>query len=140
MANLTAHSFFGMKVTNMCQDPNIQCGIAVLVAVKEYDSRSPNRAIAEQLPAVCCASITSCVCSDSEAMERLAETCSLVCHPALLDIWREQGQSWGPVWSGALFGAGWWFWVDAVACSPAKIPFVQVSVFLADNCHMECWL
>lgn len=24
-----------------------------------------------------------------------------------------------------LFGAGWWFWVDAVACSSVKIPFAQ---------------
>lgn len=29
--------------------------------------------------------------------------------------------------SGALFGAGWWFWVDAVACSSQKIPFTQVG-------------
>lgn len=27
--------------------------------------------------------------------------------------------------SGALFGAGWWFWVDACAASSTKIPFVQ---------------
>jgi hypothetical protein len=28
--------------------------------------------------------------------------------------------------SGALFGAGWWFWVDAVACNTQSVPFDQV--------------
>lgn len=30
--------------------------------------------------------------------------------------------------SGALFGAAWWFWVDAVSTSANKIPFIQVSI------------
>ena len=32
---------------------------------------------------------------------------------------------YGPVASGALFGAGWWFWVDAVCTSRLNIPFYQ---------------
>jgi hypothetical protein len=36
--------------------------------------------------------------------------------------------------SGALFGAGWWFWVDAVSCSGAQIPFPQVGA-AAPACH-----
>ncbi|KMZ76404.1 putative Transmembrane protein 50a [Zostera marina] len=31
----------------------------------------------------------------------------------------------GPGISGAVFGAGWWFWVDAVVCSFVKVPFVH---------------
>lgn len=31
----------------------------------------------------------------------------------------------GPGVAGAVFGAGWWFWVDAVVCSSVKIPFVH---------------
>lgn len=31
----------------------------------------------------------------------------------------------GPGISGAVFGAGWWFWVDAVVCSSVKVPFVH---------------
>lgn len=27
-----------------------------------------------------------------------------------------------PSTTGALFGAAWWFWADAVALSPSKIP------------------
>ncbi|GAB4823760.1 hypothetical protein N2152v2_010806 [Parachlorella kessleri] len=54
-------------------------------------------------------------------MDRL----SLLCSPALLEFWRDQGRAWGPVWAGAFYGAGCWFWVDAVACSPDKIPFTQ---------------
>ncbi|WMV54047.1 hypothetical protein MTR67_047432 [Solanum verrucosum] len=31
----------------------------------------------------------------------------------------------GPGVSGAVFGAGWWFWVDAVVCSSVKISFLH---------------
>jgi hypothetical protein len=38
-----------------------------------------------------------------------------------------QAKAYGPIVSGALFGAGWWFWVDAVSCSGTTIPFPQAS-------------
>ena len=38
-----------------------------------------------------------------------------------------QAKAYGPGVSGALFGAGWWFWVDACASSDVKVPFVQVN-------------
>jgi hypothetical protein len=38
-----------------------------------------------------------------------------------------QAKAYGPIVSGALFGAGWWFWVDAVSCSGSDIPFPQVG-------------
>ncbi|KAM0827060.1 hypothetical protein ACQ4PT_068429 [Festuca glaucescens] len=31
----------------------------------------------------------------------------------------------GPGVAGALFGAGWWFWVDAVVCSAVKVSFIH---------------
>lgn len=31
----------------------------------------------------------------------------------------------GPGVAGAVFGAGWWFWVDAVVCSAVKVSFVH---------------
>ncbi|AAF79798.1 T32E20.29 [Arabidopsis thaliana] len=31
----------------------------------------------------------------------------------------------GPGFSGAVFGTGWWFWVDAVVCSSIQVPFVH---------------
>lgn len=37
-----------------------------------------------------------------------------------------QAQQYGPTASGALFGAGWWFWLDAIGSAPSKVPFVQV--------------
>ena len=27
--------------------------------------------------------------------------------------------------AGAVFGAGWWFWIDAVVCSSVKVSFVH---------------
>ncbi len=36
-----------------------------------------------------------------------------------------QAKAYGPGISGALFGGGWWFWVDACAASHTKVPFVQ---------------
>jgi hypothetical protein len=44
----------------------------------------------------------------------------------------------GPGVAGALFGAGWWFWVDAVVCSAVKVSFIHYlpgetrSAFLFD--------
>ena len=38
---------------------------------------------------------------------------------------KKQAKSYGPILSGALFGAGWWFWVDAVVCNAHKVPFDQ---------------
>ena len=31
----------------------------------------------------------------------------------------------GPGIAGAVFGAGWWFWVDAVVCSAVAVSFVH---------------
>jgi hypothetical protein len=31
----------------------------------------------------------------------------------------------GPGVAGAVFGAGWWFWVDAVVCSADAVPFLH---------------
>ncbi|KAL5205815.1 hypothetical protein ABZP36_034024 [Zizania latifolia] len=31
----------------------------------------------------------------------------------------------GPGVSGAVFGAGWWFWVDAVVCSAVQVSFLH---------------
>ena len=36
-----------------------------------------------------------------------------------------QAKAYGPGISGALFGGGWWFWVDACAASGTQVPFVQ---------------
>ncbi|WRX30739.1 Uncharacterized protein family UPF0220 - like 1 [Theobroma cacao] len=38
------------------------------------------------------------------------------------------GELWaifGPGVSGAVFGAGWWFWIDAVVCSSVSVSFVH---------------
>ncbi|XP_022863687.1 transmembrane protein 50 homolog [Olea europaea var. sylvestris] len=38
------------------------------------------------------------------------------------------GELWaifGPGFAGAVFGAGWWFWVDAVVCSSVKVSFLH---------------
>lgn len=31
----------------------------------------------------------------------------------------------GPGVAGAVFGAGWWFWVDAVVCSSVTVSFLH---------------
>lgn len=31
----------------------------------------------------------------------------------------------GPGVAGAVFGAGWWFWIDAVVCSSVKVSFIH---------------
>lgn len=38
------------------------------------------------------------------------------------------GELWtifGPGLAGAVFGAGWWFWVDAVVCSAVAVSFLH---------------
>ncbi|KAK8996720.1 hypothetical protein V6N11_020219 [Hibiscus sabdariffa] len=38
------------------------------------------------------------------------------------------GELWaifGPGFAGAVFGAGWWFWVDAVVCDAVTVSFVH---------------
>ncbi|XRB06422.1 transmembrane protein 50 [Pycnococcus provasolii] len=42
----------------------------------------------------------------------------------------ELGPSYGPVLSGALFGAGWWFWIDAVATRPKEAGDVPPEHYL----------
>ncbi|RZC54295.1 hypothetical protein C5167_013155 [Papaver somniferum] len=40
----------------------------------------------------------------------------------------DPGELWaifGPGFAGAVFGAGWWFWVDAVVCSAVAVSFVH---------------
>ena len=39
-----------------------------------------------------------------------------------------QAKQYGPGISGALFGAGWWFWLDAIGSASIKIPFKQVDL------------
>ena len=51
---------------------------------------------------------------------------ALLCKERLQDGLITQAREYGPGMSGALFGAGWWFWVDACAASGVNIPFVQV--------------
>lgn len=53
----------------------------------------------------------------------LCEAIALLIPPYLVQFWDEKAKSYGPMISGALFGAGWWFWVDAVVCSQHKVPF-----------------
>ncbi|PSC73905.1 transmembrane 50-like protein [Micractinium conductrix] len=52
-------------------------------------------------------------------------TLELLVSPVVMDWWREHGKRWGPAIAGGLFGAGWWFWVDAVAVSSTHKPFSQ---------------
>ncbi|CAM6096770.1 unnamed protein product [Calypogeia fissa] len=40
---------------------------------------------------------------------------------ALIDIWTAVG----PALAGAVFGSGWWCWVDAVVCSAITVPFLH---------------
>lgn len=44
--------------------------------------------------------------------------------PEFTSFVHEKAKVYGPITSGALFGAGWWFWVDGVVGSSAA-PFVQ---------------
>lgn len=52
-------------------------------------------------------------------------TLEMIISPVVVDWWRDHGTRWGPSFSGALFGAGWWCWVDTVATSTSHIPFSQ---------------
>ena len=46
---------------------------------------------------------------------------------------RDHGRRWGPSFAGALFGAGWWFFVDSVAVASSHIPFSQVGAGARDG-------
>jgi len=58
----------------------------------------------------------------------LCQALALLIPPYVVQFWEEKAKSYGPIASGALFGAGWWFWVDAVVCTAHKIPFDQVRL------------
>jgi hypothetical protein len=45
--------------------------------------------------------------------------------PQFMQFFEEQAKSHGPIISGALFGAGWWFWADACTSAAQTVPFVQ---------------
>jgi len=49
----------------------------------------------------------------------------LLLTPESLAFWKERAHQYGPGLSGALFGAGWWFWLDAIGSADQKVPFVQ---------------
>ncbi len=50
----------------------------------------------------------------------------LLFKPNLYDVSNPlQAKAYGPGLAGALFGGGWWFWVDACAASHTSVPFVQ---------------
>lgn len=40
---------------------------------------------------------------------------------ALTEVWA----AIGPALAGAVFGSGWWCWVDAVVCSVITVPFLH---------------
>ena len=61
------------------------------------------------------------------------ECCSLLVSPQLLQMWHDKAEAYGPIVAGGLCGAGWWFWVDAVACNAQKVPFVQVRKVDTDD-------
>lgn len=50
---------------------------------------------------------------------------NLLVSPQVVQIWEEQVKSYGPTISGALFGAGWWFWADACTSAAQTVPFAQ---------------
>ncbi|CAK0778991.1 hypothetical protein CVIRNUC_004677 [Coccomyxa viridis] len=67
-------------------------------------------------------------------MNRIFDSCAgcptcipadLLISPSVLQYWEEKAKAYGPGVSGALFGGGWWFWVDACAASGTQVPFVQ---------------
>eukprot|EP00249_Psilotum_nudum_P010017 c22284_g1_i1 orf=416-835(+) len=39
--------------------------------------------------------------------------------------WADLWGAFGPGFAGSVFGAGWWFWVDAVVCSSVKVSFLH---------------
>ncbi|PSS19427.1 Transmembrane protein [Actinidia chinensis var. chinensis] len=45
-----------------------------------------------------------------------------------------------PAVAGAVFGAGWWFWVDAVVCSSSKISLLHYlpGIFASLGAFMFC--
>lgn len=59
------------------------------------------------------------------AAVRCSDTLSLLVSPEVAEFCRSKSEKYGPGLSGALFGVGVWFWLDAVAISPIKVPFSQ---------------
>eukprot|EP00877_Chromochloris_zofingiensis_P002392 jgi/Chrzof1/12153/Cz06g23030.t1 len=57
--------------------------------------------------------------------QQLCATLAILIPPYLVQFWEEKAKSYGPIVAGALFGAGWWFWVDAVVCNSHKVPADQ---------------
>lgn len=55
----------------------------------------------------------------------ICQLIALLIPPSLVEFWETKAKAYGPIASGALFGAGWWFWLDAVVCSGVKVPFDQ---------------
>mmetsp|Transcript_54449 Transcript_54449/g.173018 ORF Transcript_54449/g.173018 Transcript_54449/m.173018 type:complete len:152 (+) Transcript_54449:276-731(+) len=58
-----------------------------------------------------------------------------------MGFWQDKLEDYGPGASGALFGAGWWFWVDAIVCSHHKVPagdyvpgFIATLALIMINC------
>lgn len=48
----------------------------------------------------------------------------------LLELWA----IFGPGVAGAVFGAGWWIWLDAVVCSLVTVPFLH---YLPGECSIS---
>lgn len=48
----------------------------------------------------------------------------------LLELWA----IFGPGVAGAVFGAGWWIWLDAVVCSTVTVPFLH---YLPGKCSIS---
>jgi len=61
----------------------------------------------------------------TEGIHTCCTTAELLVPPGLIRFWEEKAKAYGPGFSGALFGAGWWFYVDAVTNSTTTIPFIQ---------------
>ncbi|CAI5526465.1 unnamed protein product, partial [Closterium sp. Naga37s-1] len=46
----------------------------------------------------------------------------------------EHWRRFGPLAAGALFGAAWWIWVDAVVCNSSTVPFLHYVPGTASPC------
>eukprot|EP01025_Chloroclados_australasicus_P040529 TRINITY_DN4238_c0_g1_i3.p2 TRINITY_DN4238_c0_g1~~TRINITY_DN4238_c0_g1_i3.p2 ORF type:complete len:189 (+),score=15.24 TRINITY_DN4238_c0_g1_i3:79-567(+) len=53
------------------------------------------------------------------------EMLSLICSRRVLEFFEERLKIYGPGIAGALFGAGWFFWIDAIVSASSKPPFPQ---------------
>lgn len=61
-----------------------------------------------------------------ENVIRCFDSLALLVSPELLEFLRSKTRTYGSGVSGAMFGAGVWVWLDAVAVSSSKVPFSQV--------------